>query len=48
MNKTKQAMSKLGSYGGKATLKKYGKKHYKKMAQISNAKRKELSTDSLQ
>ena len=34
-SKTKTAMAKLGSYGGKATLKKYGKKHFKKISKLA-------------
>ena len=46
MNKDwKNHLKKIGSLGGKATLKKHGKKHYQKMVQIREKnKTQKLST----
>lgn len=41
---TKEALSKLGSIGGKATLKKHGRKHFVKMAKLSNSSKKRKSS----
>ena len=37
---TSEIAKKLGSRGGKATSKKYGKKHYQKLAENMNRKKK--------
>lgn len=38
--KTQKAMSKLGAIGGRATFKKYGRKHFSNLGKISAQKRK--------
>lgn len=49
MKKTEaqKAMSKLGSFGGKATKEKYGPGYYKSIADKRWAKRKELKKPSI-
>lgn len=42
----KDAMAKLGSFGGKATLKKYGRKHYVAMVKRRWAKAKKKPVDN--
>lgn len=50
MKKTKAqiAMSKLGAYGGKSTLKKYGKEYFQNLQKKSAvARRKKSAVDNL-
>ena len=48
MNKDwKNHLKKIGSLGGKATSKKYGKKHYQKMVQIREEKKQNLTKASV-
>ena len=47
MNRSEMA-KKLGSMGGKATSKKYGKGHYQKLAENMNKKKKEKKLQALE